>query len=148
VRNSYDESDVGRLVGHLADRIAAAFPAHETLNIVGIRTRGEVLAQRLTSILQSRGYARIGRGVLDITLYRDDLQTIGPRPVVGPTSLPWGVEGMNVVIVDDVLYTGRTIRAAPWRSRRRPSLEMKIGPAARSPTARSTARAARGPGGW
>ena len=54
----------------------------------------------------------VPQGSLDITLYRDDLQTVGPRPVVGPTHLPWDLEGKHIVIVDDVLYTGRTVRAA------------------------------------
>jgi pyrimidine operon attenuation protein/uracil phosphoribosyltransferase len=54
----------------------------------------------------------IPSGALDITLYRDDLQTVGPRPVVGATQLPWTLDDQNVVIVDDVLYTGRTVRAA------------------------------------
>jgi pyrimidine operon attenuation protein/uracil phosphoribosyltransferase len=55
---------------------------------------------------------KVPRGALDITLYRDDLQTVGPRPVVGKTDLPWAIDGKQLVIVDDVLYTGRTIRAA------------------------------------
>jgi pyrimidine operon attenuation protein / uracil phosphoribosyltransferase len=54
----------------------------------------------------------VPRGALDITLYRDDLQTVGPRPLVGATELPVDIDGMQVVIVDDVLYTGRTVRAA------------------------------------
>jgi pyrimidine operon attenuation protein/uracil phosphoribosyltransferase len=54
----------------------------------------------------------VPQGSLDITLYRDDLQTVGPRPVVGATHLPWEIDGKHVVIVDDVLYTGRTVRAA------------------------------------
>jgi pyrimidine operon attenuation protein/uracil phosphoribosyltransferase len=54
----------------------------------------------------------VPQGSLDITLYRDDLQTVGPRPVVGPTYLPWELDDKHVVIVDDVLYTGRTVRAA------------------------------------
>ena len=52
------------------------------------------------------------RGALDITLYRDDLQTVGPRPIVGKTVIPWSIDGKTLCIVDDVLYTGRTIRAA------------------------------------
>ena len=111
MRNSYDESDVRRLVGHLADRIAAAFPPPEPLNIVGIRTRGETLAQRLTSILQSRGHERIGRGVLDITLYRDDLSEIGPRPMVKPTQLQISIDDRPLLLVDDVLFTGRSARS-------------------------------------
>jgi pyrimidine operon attenuation protein/uracil phosphoribosyltransferase len=55
---------------------------------------------------------RVPSGALDITLYRDDLQTVGPRPVVGPTHIPWAIDDKHVVIVDDVLYTGRTVRAA------------------------------------
>ena len=77
----------GRLIEQLAERIVAAFPPDQPINVVGIRTRGEVLAARLDELLASRGYPQIGRGVLDITLYRDDLSEIGPRPLVRPTQL-------------------------------------------------------------
>ena len=93
-------------------RIASAFKPDQPLNIVGIRTRGEALAQRLTAILGQRGFGRIGRGVLDITLYRDDLSEIGPRPMVRPTSIAVDINGVPLLLVDDVLFTGRSIRAA------------------------------------
>ena len=70
------------------------------------------LAARIVSLIADREKATVPQGALDITLYRDDLQTVGPRPVVGPTSIPVDIDGKHVVIVDDVLYTGRTVRAA------------------------------------
>jgi pyrimidine operon attenuation protein / uracil phosphoribosyltransferase len=112
MRKVYDESDVRRCVATLVDRIAAAFPAASPLNIVGIRTRGEILAQRLAVALASRGFSKIGRGVLDITLYRDDLSEIGPRPLVRPTDIHVDLNRTPLLLVDDVLFTGRSIRAA------------------------------------
>jgi pyrimidine operon attenuation protein / uracil phosphoribosyltransferase len=112
MRNSYDEADVRRIIDQLASTVAGAFRPDQPLNIVGIRTRGEILAQRLTSILQSRGHSKIGRGVLDITLYRDDLSEIGPRPLVRPTQIDIDINGHPLLLVDDVLFTGRSIRAA------------------------------------
>lgn len=110
--NHYDESDVRRMVEQLASRITSAFSPTTPFSIVGIRTRGEALAQRLTQILQARGYSDIGRGVLDITLYRDDLSEIGPRPLVRPTQLEISIDHKPLLLVDDVLFTGRSARGA------------------------------------
>jgi pyrimidine operon attenuation protein/uracil phosphoribosyltransferase len=82
------------------------------LIVVGIQRRGVQLADRIVKMIEGGEGVAVPQGSLDITLYRDDLQTIGPRPVVGPTYLPWDLDDKHVVIVDDVLYTGRTVRAA------------------------------------
>ncbi|HTL30255.1 MAG TPA: bifunctional pyr operon transcriptional regulator/uracil phosphoribosyltransferase PyrR [Tepidisphaeraceae bacterium] len=112
MRNQYDEGDVGRMIDHLVSTIAADFAGDKPLNIVGIRTRGETLAERIASQLIAHGVKNIGRGVLDITLYRDDLSEIGPRPLVRPTHISIDINGVPLLLVDDVLFTGRSIRAA------------------------------------
>jgi len=96
----------------MADEIVELNDGTDDLIIVGIQRRGVQLAARIVSGIAEREGATVPLGGLDITLYRDDLQTVGPRPVVGPTNIPADVDSRAVVIVDDVLYTGRTVRAA------------------------------------
>jgi pyrimidine operon attenuation protein/uracil phosphoribosyltransferase len=112
MRTQYDADDVKRAIASLADRVAITFSSDKPLGIIGIRTRGEVLAQRLTQMLKARGFDQIERGTLDITLYRDDLSEIGPKPLVRPTAVDFDLAGMPILLVDDVLFTGRSIRAA------------------------------------
>src|SRR6266545_4807609 len=88
--------------------------AHGTTDLVliGIQRRGVELAERIAKFIEKDEDGVVPRGALDITLYRDDLETVGPKPVIGETRIPGELTGKHVVIVDDVLYTGRTVRAA------------------------------------
>jgi pyrimidine operon attenuation protein/uracil phosphoribosyltransferase len=106
-----DETAIARALARMGSEIVERCGGTEGLAHVGIQRRGVELAYRLKRIIDRAEHDNIPCGKLDITLYRDDLQTIGPRPVVGETQLP-DLEGRTVVIVDDVLYTGRTVRAA------------------------------------
>ncbi|MHB1094861.1 MAG: bifunctional pyr operon transcriptional regulator/uracil phosphoribosyltransferase PyrR [Gemmatimonadaceae bacterium] len=101
-----------RTVARMADEIVERADGTEHLVLVGIQRRGVQLADRIAHLITQREGAAVPRGALDITLYRDDLQTVGPRPIVGKTVIPWSIDGKTLCIVDDVLYTGRTIRAA------------------------------------
>jgi len=84
----------------------------ERLVLIGIQRRGVELADRIAKLIEHDEGVVVPRGALDITLYRDDLETVGPKPVIGETRIPVDLAAKHVVIVDDVLYTGRTIRAA------------------------------------
>jgi pyrimidine operon attenuation protein/uracil phosphoribosyltransferase len=95
----------------MADEIIQRCGPGDAPLVVGIQRRGVYLADRLATLISAQ-LGPVRRGKLDITLYRDDLQQIGPRPVVGETSLPPEINGHTCILVDDVIYTGRTIRAA------------------------------------
>jgi pyrimidine operon attenuation protein/uracil phosphoribosyltransferase len=107
-----DARGVADALERLSQEIIDFAGGTDRLVLVGIQRRGAELAERLTAAIRDGKGAEIPLGVMDITLYRDDLQTIGPRPVIGETRLPHDLDGKVVVIVDDVVYTGRTIRAA------------------------------------
>jgi pyrimidine operon attenuation protein/uracil phosphoribosyltransferase len=111
MRNYYDHADVARMIDGLVVSVSAAFPPDQPLNVVGIRTRGEILADRIATALAQRGHQQLGRGVLDVTLYRDDIAAIGPR-AMRATDLQIDVDDKPLLLVDDVLFTGRSVRSA------------------------------------
>jgi pyrimidine operon attenuation protein/uracil phosphoribosyltransferase len=109
-----DSTQIEETLERLAGQITADVPDGSALAVVGIRSRGEVLAQRLTSLLQSKTGADIPCGTLDITLYRDDLNSPNrtAQPQVRTTDITFDVDDKVIVLVDDVLFTGRSTRAA------------------------------------
>jgi pyrimidine operon attenuation protein / uracil phosphoribosyltransferase len=105
-------SEIERTLVRLAHEIIEKNNGADNLGLVGIKRRGVPLAERLGTLIGVIEKRKIDTGVLDISFYRDDLSTHGTRPVVTPGSLGFDVTGRNVILIDDVLYTGRTIRAA------------------------------------
>lgn len=107
-----DEEGMRRGLVRLAHEIIERNKGTGGLVLVGIRTRGFPLAQRLAGLIGRFEGAGVDTGALDITLYRDDLSTVSDQPILKKTEIPFSISDKHVVLVDDVLYTGRTVRAA------------------------------------
>ena len=111
-RQLLSAEEINRTLQRLAHEIVEKSGGAGDLALIGVRRRGVPLAERLAKLIRGFTQAQVPVGTLDITLYRDDLSTIGPHPVVQSTEIDFPVDDRELVIVDDVLYTGRTIRAA------------------------------------
>ncbi|MFH0985545.1 MAG: bifunctional pyr operon transcriptional regulator/uracil phosphoribosyltransferase PyrR [Candidatus Omnitrophota bacterium] len=107
-----DEGGIERALARIAHEILERNQGTAHLTLVGIRSRGVLLAERLQKKLSEIEKKEIPLGILDITLYRDDLSEIGPKPELRETNIPFDLKDKIVILVDDVLFTGRTIRAA------------------------------------
>jgi len=105
-------SEIERTLVRLAHEILEKNSGTAGLGLVGIRRRGVPIAERLGKMIQKVEKKSVPVGTLDITFYRDDLSTLGPKPVVQPHEIGFSIEGKKIVLIDDVLYTGRTTRAA------------------------------------
>ncbi|GAB4335696.1 MAG: bifunctional pyr operon transcriptional regulator/uracil phosphoribosyltransferase PyrR [Calditrichia bacterium] len=106
------EADIQRIITRLAHEILEKNRGSQDLVIIGIRTRGAYVAERISKKIQEIEGVEIPTGYLDVTLYRDDFRTRMKQPAVEVTNIPFQIDEKNIVLVDDVIYTGRSVRAA------------------------------------
>ena len=107
-----DASDIDRIIVRISHEILEVHKGAEDLALIGIQTRGVYLAKRIQGKITEIEGAKLPAGQVDITLYRDDWTRIGANPIVQATEIPFSVDGKKIILVDDVLFTGRTIRCA------------------------------------
>ena len=107
-----DEQAIRRALIRVSHEIIEKNKGVSKVVLVGIRTRGVPLAERLAAEIEKIENVKVPVGILDITLYRDDLSTLGYQPIVHQTQIPVDISGKKIILVDDVLYTGRTVRSA------------------------------------
>ena len=112
LKQVFTKEEIERAVIRISHEIIENNKGVKDLAIVGIRTRGYVLAERIAKVINNIYGANLYVGALDITFYRDDLSAISEQPVIHNTEIEFDIENKNIVLVDDVLYTGRTIRCA------------------------------------
>jgi len=111
-RSTMDSDEIRRAITRLGHEIVERQGGTDGLVLIGIQRRGVVLAHRLADAIAAAERVRLPIGALDISLYRDDLSELAKYPIVRPTELPFDITDRTVVLVDDVLFTGRTVRAA------------------------------------
>lgn len=107
-----DTSDIDRVLTRIAHEILEVHRGTENLVVIGIHTRGVHLAKRIQNKIHAIEGVKLQTGAVDINLYRDDWTRISHQPIVRATEIPFSVDGKQIILVDDVLFTGRTIRAA------------------------------------
>ncbi len=107
-----NQQDFKRIITRMAHEILEKHKGAKNLALVGIQTRGDFLAKRLADQIQSIENNAIPVGSMDINMYRDDWTKISHQPIVRPSNIPFAVDEINIILVDDVLFTGRTVRAA------------------------------------
>ncbi len=113
MREILNEAQMAEKMSELADQVLEKTKNHENIAVVGIHTRGVSLAKRLKTLLEQKsGLDEVPFGTVDITLYRDDVSELFDQPQAHSTDIIFNIRGKDIILVDDVLYTGRTVRSA------------------------------------